>query len=82
MPLYLLAFGLGMVVGTPLGGRLTDWSVLRTVAIGMVSMMFALLLFTVTSAWLVPGTADHVRSGRDHLPGGRRAADAADAGGR
>jgi DHA1 family inner membrane transport protein len=55
VPLYLLAFGLGMVVGTPLAGRLADWSVLRTIAIGMVSMMLALLLFTVTSAWFLPG---------------------------
>ncbi len=55
VPLYLLAFGLGMVVGTPLAGRMTDWSVLRTVAIGMVSMMLVLLLFTVTSAWFLPG---------------------------
>ena len=55
VPLYLLAFGLGMVVGTPLAGRLTDWSVLRTIAIGMVSMMLALLLFTITSSWFLAG---------------------------
>ncbi len=55
VPLYLLAFGLGMVVGTPLAGRLTDWSVLWTVAIGMVSVMLVLLLFTVTSSWFLPG---------------------------
>jgi DHA1 family inner membrane transport protein len=55
VPLYLLAFGLGMVVGTPLAGRLTDWSVFRTVAIGMVSTMLVLLLFTVTSSWFLPG---------------------------
>lgn len=55
VPLYLLAFGLGMVVGTPLAGRLTDWSVLRTVAIGMVAMMAALLVFFVTSQWFVAG---------------------------
>ena len=55
VPLYLLAFGLGMVVGTPLAGRLTDWSVFRTIAIGMVSMMLALLLFTVTSSWFLTG---------------------------
>jgi MFS transporter, DHA1 family, inner membrane transport protein len=55
VPLYLLAFGLGMVVGTPLAGRLADWSVLRTIAIGMVSMMLVLLLFTFTSAWFLPG---------------------------
>ena len=55
MPVYLLAFGLGMVVGTPLAGRLADWSVLRTVLIGMVSMMAALLVFTMTSSSFIPG---------------------------
>jgi DHA1 family inner membrane transport protein len=55
VPVYLLVFGLGMVVGTPLAGRLTDWSVLRTVAIGMFTMMLALLVFSVTSQWFVPG---------------------------
>ena len=55
VPVYLLVFGLGMVVGTPLAGRLTDWSVLRTVAIGMFSMMLALLVFSVTSQWFVAG---------------------------
>jgi DHA1 family inner membrane transport protein len=55
VPLYLLVFGLGMVVGTPLAGRLTDWSVLRTVAIGMFTMMLALLVFSVTSQWFVAG---------------------------
>ena len=55
VPIYLLAFGLGMVVGTPLAGRLTDWSVLRTVLIGMVSMMVALLVFTMTSSSFIPG---------------------------
>jgi MFS transporter, DHA1 family, inner membrane transport protein len=55
VPLYLLVFGLGMVIGTPLAGRLTDWSVLRTVAIGMVAMMVALLVFFFTSQWFVAG---------------------------
>ena len=30
VPVFLLAFGLGMVVGTWLGGRLADWSVFRS----------------------------------------------------
>ena len=55
VPAYLLAFGLGMVAGTPFAGRLTDWSVLRTVALGSVGMIALLLLFTLTSAWFVPG---------------------------
>ena len=55
VPLYLLVFGAGMVVGTPLAGRLTDWSVFRTTLIGSVAMMVLLLVFTVTSQWFVPG---------------------------
>ena len=56
VPLYLLAFGLGMVVGTPLGGRLADWSVFRSHAgLGSVLMGLTLVAFTVTSQWFVPG---------------------------
>lgn len=55
VPLYLVAFGLGMVVGTPLGGRLADWSVLRTTIAGTVGMGVVLAVFTVTSQWFVPG---------------------------
>ena len=33
-PVFLLAFGLGMVAGTWLAGRLADWSVMRSLFIG------------------------------------------------
>ena len=49
MPLYLLAFGIGMVVGTPLAGRLADWSVFRTMLLGSVLMGLTLVMFTVTA---------------------------------
>ena len=39
VPLYLLALGLGMVVGTPLGGRLADWSIFRSLLVSSVSMI-------------------------------------------
>jgi DHA1 family inner membrane transport protein len=55
VPLYLLAFGAGMVVGTPLAGRLTDWSVLRTTLIGSACMGVLLVVFTMTSQWFIPG---------------------------
>ena len=37
VPLYVLVFGLGMVVGTPLAGRLADWSVFRSMLVGSVA---------------------------------------------
>ncbi len=55
VPLYLLAFGLGMVVGTPLAGRLADWSVFRSMLVGSALMGLSLVAFTVTSQWFVPG---------------------------
>jgi DHA1 family inner membrane transport protein len=55
VPLYLLAFGSGMVVGTPLGGRLADWSVFRSMLVGSVLMGSMLVVFTVTSRWFLPG---------------------------
>jgi DHA1 family inner membrane transport protein len=55
VPLYLLAFGSGMVVGTPLGGRLADWSVFRSMLVGSVLMGSILVLFTVTSQWFLAG---------------------------
>ena len=55
VPLYLLAFGTGMVIGTPLAGRLADWSVFRSMLVGSVLMGLTLVAFTVTAQWLVPG---------------------------
>ncbi len=55
VPLYLLAFGTGMVIGTPIAGRLADWSVFRSVLFGSLLMGLTLVLFTVTSQWFIPG---------------------------
>jgi DHA1 family inner membrane transport protein len=55
VPLYLLAFGLGMVVGTPLGGHLADWSIFRSLLVSSVAMILILVAFTQTSQWFVPG---------------------------
>lgn len=49
VPLALALFGLGMTVGTEIGGRLADRSVVRTIYVGMAASGAALLLFTVTA---------------------------------
>ena len=55
VPIYLLAMGVGMVVGTPLGGRLADWSIFRSLLVSSVAMVVILVAFTVTSQWFLPG---------------------------
>jgi MFS transporter, DHA1 family, inner membrane transport protein len=50
VPLYLLAFGVGGILGTTLGGISADWSVLRSIVIANVAMGASLVLFTVTAA--------------------------------
>ncbi len=55
VPLYLLAMGLGMVVGTPLGGRLADWSIFRSLLVSSVAMVAILVAFTFTSEYFLPG---------------------------
>lgn len=50
VPVALALFGLGMTVGTELGGRLADrWSVVPTIYAGMAASGVVLLLFTVTA---------------------------------
>ena len=55
VPVYLLAFGVGMVVGTPLAGRLADWSVLRSMLLGTTAMALTLVVFTLTSQYFLMG---------------------------
>jgi DHA1 family inner membrane transport protein len=45
VPLFLLAFGLGMVAGTWAAGELADWSVFRSLVIGALGMGVALIGF-------------------------------------
>lgn len=47
VPLFLLVFGIGSVIGTVVGGRLVDRSVLRTVVGGSVSLAVTLVLVAV-----------------------------------
>ena len=55
IPLFLLAFGLGGVLGTMLGGVLADWSIFRSLIASSVAMGLSLALFTVTAKAVVPG---------------------------
>ncbi|WP_454729549.1 MFS transporter [Cellulosimicrobium protaetiae] len=54
VPLVLAIFGVGMTVGTVLGGRLADRSVMRTVYLGFVSTGVTLALFALTGHHPVP----------------------------
>ncbi len=45
VPVFLLAFGLGMVAGTWLAGEMGDWSIFRSLVIGSVGMAVSLLAF-------------------------------------
>jgi MFS transporter, DHA1 family, inner membrane transport protein len=49
VPLFLLAFGVGGVLGTVVGGHLADWSIFRSLIASSVAMGLALALFTVTA---------------------------------
>ncbi len=50
VPVYLLAFGVGGILGTTLGGIGADWSVLRSIVVANLSMGLFLVLFTVTAS--------------------------------
>ena len=56
-PFFLLAFGLGMVAGTWVAGRMADWSVMRSMFIGGAGQGLLLLLFSVLAPagwWTLP----------------------------
>ncbi|GGB78830.1 MFS transporter [Knoellia flava TL1] len=54
VPIFLLASGIGGLVGTPIAGRLADWSVLRSITIGCVGMGANLVAFALTAQWWLP----------------------------
>jgi DHA1 family inner membrane transport protein len=57
VPVFLLAVGLGMVVGTWLAGHLADWSIFRSLLGSAVGMGLVLLLFAAVSPygwWALP----------------------------
>ena len=56
-PFFLLAFGLGMVVGTWVAGRMADWSVMRSMFIGGAGQGVLLLAFSLLAPagwWTLP----------------------------
>ncbi|QDO86993.1 MFS transporter [Ornithinimicrobium ciconiae] len=54
IPWFLLAYGLGGVFGSLIGGRLADWSVLRGLVLSLVGVGAVLATFTLTSQWAIP----------------------------
>ncbi len=54
IPFFLLSFGLGAIAGTMVGGRLADWSVLRSLVASSVAMGLSLAAFTVAASYVVP----------------------------
>lgn len=55
VPVFLLSFGLGAFLGTMLGGRLADWSVLRSLVLSAATMGATLALFSWAAHWLLAG---------------------------
>jgi DHA1 family inner membrane transport protein len=49
VPLVLAAFGVGMTIGTLVGGRLADWSLDRAIAIGLALTTVVLVSFALTA---------------------------------
>ncbi|MGG5257869.1 MFS transporter [Phycicoccus avicenniae] len=54
VPVFLLVFGAAGFVGNLVAGRMGDWSVLRSVVIGMVGLGVALGLFALVAPYAVP----------------------------
>ncbi|TQS45057.1 MFS transporter [Cryptosporangium phraense] len=57
VPLFLLAFGLGLVVGTWAGGELAAWSVYRSLLFGAIGTAVAMLAFWLAAPhgwWALP----------------------------
>jgi DHA1 family inner membrane transport protein len=57
VPVFLLAFGLGMVFGTWLAGELARWSIVRSLFVGALGMAAALLAFAALAPygfWALP----------------------------
>jgi Arabinose efflux permease len=54
VPWYLLASGVGGIVGTPIAGRMADWSVLRSAVIGLAGTAANLTVFALVAQWAIP----------------------------
>jgi DHA1 family inner membrane transport protein len=54
VPLFLLVFGLSGLAGNLVAGRMGDWSVIRSVVIGVAGLGVSLALFAVAAPYAVP----------------------------
>ena len=54
VPLVLLCYGLGGIVGTALGGRLADWALFRSLVATVVTLGVLLAVIALVSPW-APG---------------------------
>lgn len=54
IPFVLLAFGVGGIAGTALGGRLADWAVLRSLMTAIIATGLLLAVFTQVAEYAVP----------------------------
>jgi DHA1 family inner membrane transport protein len=57
MTIVLALFGVGMTLGTLVGGRLADRSVMRTIYAALTSVLVVLVAFPFTAHWTVPAAA-------------------------
>lgn len=54
VPIALALYGLGMVVGSLIGGRLADWSVFGAIKLSSVLMAATMLVFAAVASWVIP----------------------------
>lgn len=54
VPVALALYGLGMVVGSLIGGRLADWSVFGAIKLASVIMIVVMVVFGLVTSWLIP----------------------------
>lgn len=55
IPWVMAAFGVGMIVGSLLGGRFADWSVRKTIGLSLVWNIVVMVLFLLLSQYLLSG---------------------------
>ena len=78
VPAFLLAFGVGMVVGTWLAGELADWSVFRSLLGSALGLVVVLLLFSALAPARLVAAARRLRRHGPRLGAGGEPAAAAD----
>ncbi|MCW4465779.1 MFS transporter [Glutamicibacter sp. MNS18] len=54
VPIALALYGVGMVVGSLIGGRLADWSVFGAIKLTSLIMIVVMVVFGLVTSWLIP----------------------------